>query len=214
MITARPRARFPLKIHPAHASYAIVNRAPLSTREGELAMSNDCRQYAARWSILNWLFTILVSFLAFVFIPIEIWTHVSPHGLEGPSAGYVYLLGLCPALLLFALLFAPIGYAIAAGQIRVRRPGFDVIVSISDVKAIRRIHRKDLGFAVRIGLGGYFGTYGSLITTRLGLMAVYATNGKSLVLIERQGGRKLLISPSDPDDFVQRVRDTMPTSMV
>jgi len=45
-------------------------------------------------------------------------------------------------------------------------------------------------------------------------MAVYATNGKSLVLIERQGGRKLLISPGDPDDFVQRVRDNMPASVV
>lgn len=177
-------------------------------------MSNDCRQYAARSSLLIWFFTILISFLAFVYVPVTIWTHVSQHGLEGPSGGYVYLLGLCPALLLFSLLFAPLGYAIAPGQIRIRRPGFNLVVPISDVEAIRRVARKDLGLAVRVGVGGFFGTYGALITTRMGLMAAYITNSKSLVLIEKQGGRKLLISPSDPDDFVKHVRDAMPPNMV
>jgi hypothetical protein len=46
------------------------------------------------------------------------------------------------------------------------------------------------------------------------LTAVHVTNGKSLALIERQTGRKLLVSPGDPDDSVQRVRDNMPEGMV
>jgi hypothetical protein len=58
--------------------------------------------------------------------------------------------------------------------------------------------RSELGLALRIGVGGLWGGFGWLWTTRRGLVEFYVSRADGMVFIERRGARPLLITPEDP----------------
>ncbi|NJK61283.1 MAG: hypothetical protein HC921_00080 [Synechococcaceae cyanobacterium SM2_3_1] len=63
--------------------------------------------------------------------------------------------------------------------------------------------KQELGWAVRIGVGGLGGTFGWLWTQKRGLVEVYLSASEELVLVERQQGFPLLITPENLPQFVQ-----------
>ena len=71
----------------------------------------------------------------------------------------------------------------------------------------RRELRNEVGVALRVGVGGLFGTFGLLWTTRRGWMGVYITSTDGFVLIEPRSGRSLLVTPEDPEAFVRAWND-------
>lgn len=75
---------------------------------------------------------------------------------------------------------------------------------ITNVSTIdREVLRRDFGWSARVGVGGLFGTFGLLWTSKRGWLTAYATTTQGWVLIERRGERPILISPDRPDDFVR-----------
>ena len=60
-----------------------------------------------------------------------------------------------------------------------------------------------VGFAVRVGVGGLFGVFGWLYSSRLGWVRIYATNTGDWLLVRTREGRPLILSPADPEG-VQR----------
>jgi hypothetical protein len=56
-------------------------------------------------------------------------------------------------------------------------------------------------------VGGLWGTFGWLWTSRAGLVDVFVTRTDGLVLVTSREARPLLITPADPDAFVRAVSE-------
>jgi hypothetical protein len=63
----------------------------------------------------------------------------------------------------------------------------------------------ELGWTMRMGVGGLWGTFGWLWTQKRGWVEVYLTSLEEFVLVERQQGLPLLITPEHPPHFVQHL---------
>lgn len=66
--------------------------------------------------------------------------------------------------------------------------------------------RSELGFPLRIGVGGLWGGFGWLWTTRRGLVEFYVSRTDGLVFIERSGAYPLLITPADPEELLRELQ--------
>ena len=64
--------------------------------------------------------------------------------------------------------------------------------------------RRDYGLAVRIGVGGLWGGFG-LLWTRPRTFEMYVSRSDRLVVVERENGRPLLITPERPEEFLRAV---------
>jgi hypothetical protein len=77
--------------------------------------------------------------------------------------------------------------------------------TIADVASARRHDARELratyGFLTRIGVGGLWGGFGWLWSPR-GTIEFYVSRTDGFVLVERRGGRPLLVTPDDPAAFV------------
>ena len=62
--------------------------------------------------------------------------------------------------------------------------------------------RREHGLAVRIGVGGLWGGFG-LLWTRPKTFDMYVSRGDGLVILERDTGRPLLITPERPEEFIR-----------
>jgi len=78
--------------------------------------------------------------------------------------------------------------------------------SISRARVLGRSDvKKELGSALRIGVGGLFGGFGLLWTRRRGLIRFYITRVDTFVMIDRSNDRSLLISVDDPHGMVKEL---------
>lgn len=115
-----------------------------------------------------------------------------------------------PAVLLVLLygavwaLARPRQFEAAPGRLDVVFPAWRR--SAPDVASARlmtaREFRETFGSALRIGVGGLWGGFGWLWTSRRGLIEFYTSRTDGLVLIERRDGRPILATPDDPGGLV------------
>ena len=77
--------------------------------------------------------------------------------------------------------------------------------ALGDVASARLHDARELratyGFLVRVGVGGLWGGFGWLWSPR-GTIEFYISRTDGFVLIERRGGRPLLVTPDDPAGLV------------
>jgi hypothetical protein len=112
------------------------------------------------------------------------------------------------ALYLGVWLYArPTRFEVAADALRIVWPVRRQSIPRDEVSSARltdaRAIRSEFGWAVRIGAGGLWGGFGWLWTTRRGLVDFYVSRTDGLVLLERRGGRPLLLTPERPAEFVR-----------
>ena len=65
--------------------------------------------------------------------------------------------------------------------------------------------KKELGFAMRIGVGGLFGGFGLLWTRRRGLVRFYITRLDFFIMIDRRNDRPLLITVDNPQRMLKEL---------
>jgi len=108
------------------------------------------------------------------------------------------------------LYLRPSSYTVDDERVIVRWPLRRLTLKRSEIGHAQSLDRatlrRDFGWSARVGVGGLFGTFGLLWTTKRGWMSAYATTTDNWVLLEREGGRPLLISPERPDDFLRALR--------
>ena len=79
-----------------------------------------------------------------------------------------------------------------------------LLTDISEVEAIDHQTFCDrFGTVIRIGVGGLWGGFGWLWTSKQGLIEFYISQLDNLVLIQRFTGKSLLITPENPTEFCE-----------
>jgi len=119
-----------------------------------------------------------------------------------PSLPLLLLLaGLIVAILVLPALYAPIGYELRGGELRILRPIGAVKIPVKDVVKVKRLSLKSR-FGLRLwASGGLYGYFGLFWIKDLGKCWFYATRRKDLILIETRK-KRYVISPRDVEKFL------------
>ena len=103
--------------------------------------------------------------------------------------------------------FRPSRFIIAQNGLGVVWPLKSRTIPRSEITDVRLMEaptlRQEIGWGVRIGVGGLWGGFGWLWTKRRGLVQMYISRTDRFVWIERAGARAWLITPIDPEAFVR-----------
>jgi len=103
----------------------------------------------------------------------------------------------------------PTHYEISSRTLTVVWPLRKYIMTRGSIVRVRvldsREMKKELGSALRIGVGGLFGGFGLLWTRNRGLIRFYITRCDRFVMIERKDGRSFLITVDDPAGMVKEL---------
>lgn len=105
-------------------------------------------------------------------------------------------------LLLYAVVWLcarPRRFEAAAGSLDVVFPTWRR--SVNDVEGARLVTTRELtdryGWMLRVGVGGLWGGFGWLWTSRGGWIEFYISRTDGFVLVERRQGRPVLVTPDD-----------------
>jgi hypothetical protein len=154
------------------------------------------KHYKARWGaslvVLSALLTGLCLGLAFA----EFRHH-------GASAWAGWLL---VALVVGCGLFCIRGYTVTPQAILVHRLLWSTPVPLAGLQSARR-ESQSIWRGIRIGNGGFFSFTGWRYSSSLGFYRVFATNGADRVVL-RFPNRTVVVTPSEPDDFVRALAKT------
>jgi len=119
----------------------------------------------------------------------------------------VGIMVLFVCILLMPLLWAPQGYAVKGNLVTVRRRIGEAEISVA--KAPERW--KWTWWGVRLfGSGGLYGYFGHFMFKGIGRVRMYAANRHSLVLLVDEKGNKTLVSPNEPERFIQQLGKSLP----
>lgn len=131
------------------------------------------------------------------------------------AASGSHLLSL-PALLLVViyawvwLRFRPSAFVVHPNAIEVVWPLKRRRIPRDEISAVRAIDAEELtreiGWGTRVGAGGLWGGFGWLWTRRRGIVQMYISRTDGYVWIERRNARPWLVTPEQPEAFVQALR--------
>jgi len=103
--------------------------------------------------------------------------------------------------------FRPSRFTVEREGLRVVWPLKHTTIPRSEITDVRLLDahalRREIGWGMRIGVGGLWGGFGWLWTKRRGIVQMYISRTDRFVWIERGGARVWLITPLDPEAFVR-----------
>lgn len=107
-------------------------------------------------------------------------------------------------------LFSPRGFALTTSGILIKRIVKSILIPYSEISNVRRISWTWKG--TRLGAsGGLFGFFGLFHIKSLGRVWMYVTDRNKMIYIEVKQGKKFLISPDDPQVFLEKLKSMLPT---
>lgn len=99
--------------------------------------------------------------------------------------------------------YKPRSFELTESELLLTFPMREIPIARDDITGARVLRRADirttLGFAMRVGVGGLFGVFGLLWTSKLGWVRIYVTTTDGWLLVSRRNALPLLISPKDPE---------------
>lgn len=116
------------------------------------------------------------------------------------------------SLLLFATigmmyLLRTTGISVTGDAIMIERKIKPVTIPFSDIKEIKNVSKEEMGRVIRtFGNGGLFGYTGMYYSKKQGSMMWYCTRLGNYVIIETRDGKKVVISPDNPQELVRAVK--------
>jgi len=149
--------------------------------------------------------TIALWGLPFIFLLWAIFT-------EG-SVRWTTIATVCFLLLLYGMVwvgFRPSRFLITANQLTLTFPARQRSFPLEDLGEAQLLSegefRQKFGWAMRIGVGGLWGGFGWLYTGQKGMLEFYVSRSDGLVWIERRSGNDLLLTPDQPEHFIQALQ--------
>jgi hypothetical protein len=105
--------------------------------------------------------------------------------------------------------YKPTAFELEDDALVLRFPLRTIAIPRSDIASARVLSRSELretlGFAMRVGVGGLFGVFGWLWSTKRSWVQIYVTSTGGWVLVERRAGRPLLLSAKEGAAFAAAV---------
>lgn len=108
-------------------------------------------------------------------------------------------------LLIYGITYAfrPISYTLSPDQLIINRPVAPVKIDRSIVQSAELLEKDAIRWSVRIfGVGGLFGYFGKFANTKIGGMTWYATRRSKAVLLRMVNGKRIVLTPDEPERFV------------
>ena len=97
-------------------------------------------------------------------------------------------------------------YEIKDNLLFIKRPIGSRQFSLHSLKKAEHIPRRELWMSFRLfGSGGFFGYYGRFYNANYGSMRMFATNLNNAVMLTLNDGRKIVVTPDDPENFIDAV---------
>jgi hypothetical protein len=133
-----------------------------------------------------------------------------PRSLGAGIAAFVSA-GLCLSLLMLAVVLAPRGYLLGPEGVTILRRRSNLTVPLASIISAEADEQGDVfRKGVRTGgMGGAFGFFGQFAKDGFGPYEAYATRRTGLVILRRAKGDPVVISPADPERFVEVLRQEM-----
>lgn len=107
--------------------------------------------------------------------------------------------------------FRPSRFLLTPDQLIIRFPARQRSFPLADLGEAEILSeanfRQEFGWAMRIGAGGLWGGFGWLQTSKKGMLEFYTSRSDGLVWIKRQSGNDLLLTPQEPERFIQALQD-------
>lgn len=127
---------------------------------------------------------------------------------EGDQIGFTILLSLIILYFLIVLLpylFSPKCFILTASGVLIRRHLRSILIPYSEISSVKRVSWT--WRAVRLGAsGGLYGFFGLFHIKGLGRAWMYVTDRSKMILIETKRGTKYIVSPSNPQAFLEKLK--------
>ncbi|HET7876807.1 MAG TPA: hypothetical protein VFN71_14895 [Methylomirabilota bacterium] len=153
----------------------------------------------APMSSLIWLLTVVVLAVPAVLVLAAVWS--GQRAMLGVAAAVA---AVCVAVWLWA---RPNRFEVSGNGLVVVWPLWRRLIPRARITAVRLVNRRDLrhelGFGLRVGVGGLWGQFGWAWTTRRGWVDTYISRLDGFVWLDVAGGHPLLITPTAPEAFVR-----------
>ncbi len=112
------------------------------------------------------------------------------------------LIGLT-LMYLLVYIYRPQYYQLTDDFLVIQRRISGVRIERSFIKNSEQISSDQLRYAMRVfGVGGVFGYFGKFRTSKMGMMTWYATRRDRFVLVETFEGKKIILTPDEPEKMV------------
>jgi len=109
--------------------------------------------------------------------------------------------------------YRPTGFDVAEWGLTIRWPGRSKLYAREDITGVRTVTKGEVGRPWRLwGAGGLWGLFGLCRSKHIHRFDAFISRGDGWVLIELADARPLLITPADPDRFVEALRAVCPTT--
>lgn len=154
-----------------------------------------------------WIITCVVAalFLGLTFIP-------SFLGKEEVVVA-IYLGVVLALIYLITFGFCTLSYKITEDELIVNRPFYNACFKRDKIKDVEVIDENQITGSIRtLGNGGIFGYTGYFANFKLGKMFWYLTRKDKLVLVRLYNNEKIVLSPNEPEKFVERFKTDLSIS--
>jgi hypothetical protein len=112
------------------------------------------------------------------------------------------------------LFMRPSAFVLTQAALVVRFPARRWVIPRYEIETARVLEagdiRPELGKALRVGVGGLWGTFGLLRTERRGWVSCYVSRVEGILLLERKYGRGVLLTPEAPYELARLLRHEQP----
>lgn len=115
----------------------------------------------------------------------------------------IYTTVLVLSVYAIAIIFRPLNYELSDDKLIVNRFISDISIYRNQISSVELITKKEIGWVVRVfGVGGLFGYFGKFSNFKMGSMIWYATRRDRMILIKTMNGKKIILTPDQPEKFV------------
>lgn len=136
-----------------------------------------------------------------------------PVFIENEKAAIAIL--ILPVIFLFGLLIWNYKVSLNEEELTLHKLITKKKILFSEIEKVERFPKSEAKYMVRaFGNGGLFGYTGLFSHGTHGNMRLYATSANNMVLLFLRNGKKLVISPNEPENFIEALKKHLPYATV